>query len=223
MVYLAIVIIIAAAIGSVILFFRPQRGGVEMLAAAFFIGLAGYAWQGQPGQEGASKTNQATSENPNDEAVALRQAMGNRFSGSSDWLILADAQSRQGKFANAAALLRNAVRENPNDVDLWLALGNALVGHGDGFISPAAIFAFQRGADVAPEHPGPPFFMGLSLAQSGRLDDARMIWQELLNRSAEDAPWRPDLEQRLLRLDATLGKPVADTNAQNESIAEESQ
>lgn len=209
MVYLVIIIIVALALGAVIFFGKPKRGGIELLGTALFIGLAGYAWQGEPLQDSAPKDNIAASANPNEEAIELRKAMGNKFSSSRDWLIIADAQSRQGKFANAAALLRNAVRENPKDVDLWLALGNALVGHGDGFISPAAMFAFQTAADISPQHPGPPFFIGLSLVQSGRLDDARIIWQELLDRSTEDAPWRPDLEARLARLDALSGKSNA--------------
>jgi cytochrome c-type biogenesis protein CcmH len=218
MVFLIIIIFVGLAIAGTFLLARPKRGGIELLAAAFCIGLAGYAWQGEPAQKGAPKENAAAIANPNDEAIALRQAMGNKFSGSRDWLVIADAQSRQGKFANAAALLRNAVRENPKDVDLWLALGNALVGHGDGFISPAATFAFQEAANVSPEHPGPPFFMGLSLAQSGRLDDARTIWQELLDRSTQDAPWRPDLEERLARLDAALGVQSAEpTSSPNQT------
>lgn len=217
MVYLIIIIIIALAIAGVLFLGKPKRGGLELLGAAFCIGLAGYAWQGEPLQKGAPKENVAASANPNEEAIELRKTMGNKFSSSRDWLVIADAQSRQGKFANAAALLRNATRENPKDVDLWLGLGNALVGHSGGFISPAAMYAFQKAADISPQHPGPPFFIGLSLAQSGRLDDARTIWQELLDRSTDDAPWRPDLEERLARLDATLGAPQQNAK---QSIAE---
>lgn len=213
MIYLIIIIIVALGIGGAVFFARPKRGGVELLGAAFFVGVAGYAWQGEPFQKSAPKENIAASANPNDEAIELRKTMGNKFSSSRDWLIIADAQSRQGKFANAAALLRNAIRENPKDVDLWLGLGNALVGHSGGFISPAAMYAFQKAADISPQHPGPPFFIGLSLVQSGRLDDARTIWQELLDRSKENAPWRPDLEERLARLDEILGAPQQNTQA----------
>jgi cytochrome c-type biogenesis protein CcmH len=207
MVYLIIIIIVALAVAGALFLGKPKRGGLELLGAAFCIGLAGYAWQGEPLQKGAPKENVAASANPSEEAIELRKSMGNKFSGSRDWLVIADAQSRQGKYANAAALLRNATRENPKDVDLWLGLGNALVGHSGGFISPAAMYAFQKAADISPDHPGPPFFIGLSLVQSGRLDDARTIWQELLDRSTENAPWRPDLEERLARLDTALGAP----------------
>ncbi|MET0180090.1 MAG: cytochrome C biosynthesis protein, partial [Novosphingobium sp.] len=66
--------------------------------------------------------------------------------------------------------------------------------------------AFQRAADIAPQHPGPPFFMGLALAQSGRLAEARAIWGELAGRAPAGAPWKADLEARLARLDAMLGQ-----------------
>ena len=110
---------------------------------------------------------------------------------------------------SAAQVLRTAVRQSPRDPDLWVALGNALVGHGNGFISPAAQFAFQRAATIAPAHPGPPFFMGLALAQSGRLAEARTIWAELAAQAPDRAPWKADLDQRLARLDAMIAQQGA--------------
>ncbi|MFN3458215.1 MAG: tetratricopeptide repeat protein, partial [Novosphingobium sp.] len=90
--------------------------------------------------------------------------------------------------------------------DLWVSLGNALVGHSDGLITPAAQFAFQKAASIAPDHPGPPFFMGLALAQSGRLADARAMWAELLRRSPDDAPYRADLVERIQRIDSIIAQ-----------------
>ena len=87
-----------------------------------------------------------------------------------------------------------------------LVMGNALVGHSDGFISPAAQFAFQRAATIAPAHPGPPFFMGLALAQSGRLAEARTIWAQLASRAPPGAPWKADLDERLVRLDSLIAQ-----------------
>ena len=110
-------------------------------------------------------------------------------------------------------MLRSAIRQSPRDADLWVALGNALVGHGDGFISPAAQFAFQRAADIAPDHPGPPFFMGLALAQSGRLVEARTVWAQLLAQAPKEASYRADLEQRLARLDGMIAAQGGATSA----------
>ena len=60
--------------------------------------------------------------------------------------------------------------------------------------------------ETAPDSPGPPFFLGLALAQSGRLDDARALWFDLLQRSPADAPWRAGLQERLGQLDALIGR-----------------
>lgn len=184
---------------------RPPLAGVQLMAAAFFLGIAGYAWQGSPDQESAAKAPREAELAADETLAATRDSMGERFGDAQQWLILADAQSRQGKFTSAATILRNAVKEHPQNVDLWVALGNALVGHSDGFLSPASQFAFQQAAGIAPEHPAPPFFLGLSLAQSGRLEDARAIWRELYDRTPEEAPWRADLEQRLARIDGMIG------------------
>jgi hypothetical protein len=102
-------------------------------------------------------------------------------------------------------VLAKAAQENPDDADIEVALGNALVGHSEGLITPAAQYAFRRAAEIDPTHPGPPFFMGLAMAQSGRLADARALWADLLARAPADAPYRQDLAMRLMRLDQMMG------------------
>jgi hypothetical protein len=123
----------------------------------------------------------------------------------------------RGRVAGAAAtVLGKAVKADPNDADLWVALGNTLVGHSDGLITPAAQFAFQKAAKISPEHPGPPFFMGLALAQSGKLVEARAIWAELLRRAPADAPigktsrpgWRDSIDAGGLGTGAGAGVSI---------------
>jgi cytochrome c-type biogenesis protein CcmH len=94
------------------------------------------------------------------------------------------------------------VQQSPNNADLWVGLGNALVIHGGGMMSPAAQLAFDRAARISPEHPGPPFFMGMAYAQAGQIEKAAEIWRALLARAPADAPWRPDLEKRIAELEA---------------------
>lgn len=185
---------------------KAPRGGWEAIGAALFAGIAGYALQGSPGEPG-SPTRAAEAPGQDGAAmVAARQAMtGGQVQGQR-LLIIADGLARQGQFGDAAGILRGAVEANPRDGEAWLALANALVGHAGGTLSPAALVAFQRAADVAPENPGPPFFLGLALAQSGHLAEARRIWGELAARSPKAAPWQADLAQRLGALDAVIAR-----------------
>ena len=207
MMWVLLLLLALAVLAALVLVFKLPRAGWELAGTALMVGISGYALQGHPGQPGAPK---AAVENDSAADAALikqRQEMGGQLGKGQTWLILADGLSRNGQFGAAATVLGKAVKENPQDADLWVALGNALVGHSDGMISPAAQFAFQKAADISPEHPGPPFFFGLALAQSGRLPDARAVWQELLDRSAADAPWRADLEAKIARIDTMI--PVA--------------
>ncbi|HUQ13683.1 MAG TPA: tetratricopeptide repeat protein [Novosphingobium sp.] len=206
MTWVLILLLAVATFAAMARWLGLPRAGWELVGAALLSGIAGYALQGAPGQPGAPKAPVETGATADGALVAQRQAMGARFGGGQQWLIIADGLARRGQYGSAAQVLRTAVRQSPRDPDLWVALGNALVGHGDGFISPAAQFAFQRAATLAPAHPGPPFFMGLALAQSGRLAEARTIWAELAAQAPEEAPWKADLDQRLARLDAMIAQ-----------------
>lgn len=187
--------------GGLVWLGKLPRSTYELTGAALLLGVAGYAWQGNPGMAGVSIEPAEKPNSFDDSSIESRKEMGERFGSAREWLVFSDALNRSGKHGAAANYLRNGVKEHPNDPDLWVGLGNALVVHADGIITPAAQFAFQKAADISPEHPGPPFFLGMAYAQSGKIDQARAIWTELLERSPEEAPWRKDLESRLAAME----------------------
>ncbi len=199
---------LALVFGGLLWVGKLPRLTYELTGAALLLGVAGYAWQGQPGMAGVSVEPAEKPESFNEDSIKSRDEMGERFGTAREWLIFSDALNRSGKHGAAANYLRNGVKEHPEDPDLWVGLGNALVVHADGIITPAAQFAFQRAANISPEHPGPPFFLGLAFAQSGKIDQARAIWTELLDRSTEDAPWRADLESRLAEMERMQPQPA---------------
>jgi cytochrome c-type biogenesis protein CcmH len=200
-----IILAIAVAVFAVLVFvLKLPRAGWEIAGAALLFGLAGYAMQGHPGQPGAPKAAVENQHTADAELLHQRQQMGDKFGEGQSWLVVSDALAREGQFRAAADFLGQAVRKHPDDADLWVALGNALTGHSDGAITPAAQFAFRRAAVINPDHPGPPFFMGLALAQSGHLVEARAMWADLLKRTPEGAPFRTDLAARLGRLDQLI-------------------
>lgn len=184
------------------------RKTLELVAAALLLGVAGYALQGSPGQPGSPvESHEAAAKIDVKDAVAQR-AMRTGYGDDAAWLDISTALARNGSTLEAAQILRNQIAKRPDSADLWLGYGNALVAHGDGMISPAAEFAFQRAAAISPEHPGPPFFLGLALAQQGKTAEAGEIWRGLLMRSPPDAPWRADLEARLGAIGEMPNPPV---------------
>jgi cytochrome c-type biogenesis protein CcmH len=74
------------------------------------------------------------------------------------------------------------------------------------------LLAFRRAEAAQPANPGPPFFLGLALAQSGRLQEGRTVWVDLLSRTPADAPWRADLMLRLQELDQFIAEQAARRN-----------
>jgi cytochrome c-type biogenesis protein CcmH len=182
--------------------FRLPRQGWAATGAALLFGLAGYGLQGsqaQPGapRDAAEEQSAKAAPTPPDKSPDLVQ---------DKFLITANAFLRHGQFADAAGVLRAGAKKEPGNGEIWLAMANALVQHAEGNLSPAAIYAFNRAAQIDPRNPGPPFFLGLALAQSGRFSEGRMLWADLLARSPADAPWRADLTARLAELDAFIAR-----------------
>lgn len=187
--------------GALWRFGRFPKGGLELLGAALFLGVAGYAWQGSPGLAGKPTPPPEDAHVPDSEFAIERTKLLGRFGGDADLLGAADAFHRQGLNLYAIGLIKGGLERRPKSPDLWVGLGNALVIHGGGLMSPAAQLAFERAAALAPDHPGPPFFMGLAYAQAGQFDRAEQIWRGLLDRGPKDAPWRSDVEQRLAEIE----------------------
>lgn len=185
--------------------FRVGRGGWTTLAAALALGLAGYAMQASPDVPGAPAVGGATDGEGAWALVEERKEMiGGRFRSNSPNLIVADAMSRRGQYANAAAMLRGAVRDNPRDAEAWLALGNALVEHAGGALTQPALLAYRRAAGIDPAGVGPGYFLGLALIRQGQIEEAREVWASTLENAPAGTAGREALAQRLARLDELL-------------------
>ena len=178
-------------------FVRRDKGAMQFLAAALLLALAGYSWQGHPFMAGSPKAPPEHQTLPDNDFQSLHPDLLGRFDNAWTWTNMADGYQRRGDTAGAAEVLQTAVRRHPQDADLWVAYGYALVVHGGNMMSPAAQLAFQRAAAIAPNHPGPRFFYGLALAQGGNYDEAERVWRELLPTIPADSQFRAITEQRL--------------------------
>ncbi|WP_298394653.1 cytochrome C biosynthesis protein [Sphingobium sp.] len=203
-----------AALAFVAMLFigRIPRAAREVTAAALLLGLAGYAWQGHPGMAGAPRAVAETKGDAFDEEQAeKRRGLAERFGPAAQWMMLSDGLARQGKSKEAANVLLSGLRDSPDDANLWLGMGNALVNHADGVLSPGAQFAYRRALAIDPTGPAPRYFYGLALARNNQLQGARDMWAPLAAGAPAGSQVKAELEANIARIDAMLanGDPVS--------------
>jgi cytochrome c-type biogenesis protein CcmH len=188
------------AVSIAALWLLRVRGAILMLAAsAMLFGCIGYVVQGHPALAGSPR-EAAFSPAPIP-LTDIRHAFFGNFTGEESWLTMSEALARSGDTEDAVGVLQNAVRKYPGTAQLWVGLGNALVDHA-GVLTPAAEYAYERAAELAPGHPAPLFFMGLALARSGDGQDALALWKQVLAGAPADAGWRPMVEDAVAALSA---------------------
>lgn len=178
-----------------------SKATLQLLGAALLIAVAGYAWQGRPGLAGAPAAETAREDRPETAFAALRGSFLPQFDSSARWLIIADSYQNRGRTADAAGIIRSGLRADPDDLALWTGLGNALVLHGGGVMTPAAELAYRRASAIAPGHPAPLFFYGMNLIEGGQVDAGEAVWRDLLAAAPANASWRPLIAQRLAMVD----------------------
>jgi cytochrome c-type biogenesis protein CcmH len=194
--WIILIALIAASLG--LLWLLGVRGGLLTGgAAALLLGASGYALQGSPNLRGAPA--QGTEGRDVFPLTDARHAFFGHFTPAESWLRISEALARDGKSEDAVGILQNAVKRYPGDPQLWIGLGNALVDHSRGLTPPAEL-AYKRAAEMAPGHPGAPFFYGLALARSGDRQAAVAVWQQILKTAPSDAEWRPLVQQGVAAL-----------------------
>jgi cytochrome c-type biogenesis protein CcmH len=208
-----VILLLLIAASLTLLWWLGVRGGLlTASAAALVLGASGYALQGSPNTAGApAASGEGHDIFPLTEA---RHAFFGNFTPAESWLRISEALARDGKSEDAVGILQNAVKRYPGDPQLWVGLGNALVDHARGLTPPAEL-AYRRAAEMAPGHPGAPFFYGLALARSGDRQGALAVWQQILKTAPKDAGWRPLVEQGVAALSGqpSTARPQAATGS----------
>ena len=177
---------------------------LTLAAAAIAIGCAGYTVQGRPELGGTPRAS--ADRMPPMPVAGARHALMGQFDYADIWLNMADALASRGNTRDAANLLRTQVARHPNDYKLWVGLGNALFDHSH-TLSPAARYAYDRAAQLAPGYPAPHFFLGLAEARSDNPEEAVRLWREVLENAPADASWRPMVEDGLLLMAGGAARP----------------
>jgi cytochrome c-type biogenesis protein CcmH len=192
--------------GLLVLLGRIPRSTWEMLGAALLLGVAGYVWQGSPGLAGSPRDARAQSTSFDEALARQRMSLSQPYTKAGQWLTMSDGMARQGDTQNAANVLISGLRANPRDPDLWVGMGNALVNHAGGMLTPSAEYSYRRAMQLAPEGYGAPYFFGLALARSGQLEGARKLWVPLARRVPASMDLSVQLRSDLAQVERLLAQ-----------------
>ena len=212
---IAAIIVASLAAAAIWRLGRLDFNGMTIILAALCTGLAGYAWQGKPGLPGKPGKENTETMGEADSFAEERSHWLPSFGADGQWLTFADALNRAGMSRSAVTAMRSGVRENPRSPALWVGLGNALVLHADGLVTPAAALAFDRARMLDPQNPAPSIFEGEALLRSGDIDGAERMWVALYRRAPADARWRGEVATRLQVIQALRAMAAQQQAAQS--------
>jgi len=198
--------LIAVTTAALLVVLRVPRLLWTLVASVLMLGAAGYAWQGQPSLAGQPVAAQAVKLPVDPTYKAMRDKLFGRFGGESMYFGISDLVLADGKTELAARVVTGGVDYAPKNPALWSELGNVIALHDHNLVSPASLFAYQQAMRVAPDHPGPPFFLGWAYVRAGQLAAARPYWARALKLSPPAAEYRGDIAKRLALLDAYLAQ-----------------
>lgn len=207
--YLTLALLGGAAFATLVAL-RVARPLWSLVGAALFLGAAGYAWQGRPLLPATDAHPRVDAAPIEPEMIALRASLLGSYTQDAAYLIASDAMTRSGDSRAAAEVMLGAVRKLPNSFITWTWLGTTLAseagaGTGErGQVPLPALLAFRRAAQLAPEHPGPPFYAGLAYVQAGDFTTARAYWRRAFALSPLGASYRQEIGVRLNLLERLL-------------------
>ncbi len=190
-------------------FGRPRRGHWELIVAALLVGTTGYALQGRATLEGAPRFSTTAASRFDQTEADVRVSLTDRFGPGAKWMTMSDAFSRSGDTEAGANVILSGLKESPKDPNLWVGLGNALVTHNGGILSPAAEYAYRQAMRYDKQGIASRFFYGLSLARSGQLQPAKEIWVELLPLLPETHPLHAQVQRNIGMIDQALAPKPA--------------
>lgn len=200
-------------------FARPTPGIAVAIVLALGGGLAGYALQGRPDLPGSPTEARSAAYKGDTVFAKERGALLQNLGDVGAWLNFADALQRAGMTEKSVEAMKVAAKAFPDSPDLQIGLGNALVMHSEGLVSPAARLAFAQAAQIAPDHPAPAYFLGMAWLQSGQPGEALRTWEALRAKSPPGAPWLPELDRKIAAAKMMMAAGVGQEAPQAPTVA----
>lgn len=185
------------SLSALVFFVRSSKGLWQVAAAAVLLGMAGYALQGRPSLPPAPAQPLEASAVGATQLVEIRADMDESFGSAKRWLVTADSFAKQGDYPLSASYIQSGLRKDPENADLWSALGLQLMLASEGQMSPAAQLAFDKARAIRPKYPAPYYFAGLARLFAGDLDGAILLWEKTVSLATPTAKWKTRIESQL--------------------------
>jgi cytochrome c-type biogenesis protein CcmH len=116
------------------------------------------------------------------------------------WSVLAPVLARLGRMDDAVRAFRNSITYNGESADRHADLGEALVAAASGVVTAEAKGEFERTIALNADDVKARYFLGLAAEQDGRSTEAASIWRAMLEKAPASAPWRPLVQDALVRV-----------------------
>jgi cytochrome c-type biogenesis protein CcmH len=116
------------------------------------------------------------------------------------WSVIAPVYGRLGRLDDAVRAFRNSIAYNGESAARRADLGEALVGAAGGVVTAEAKAEFERAVALNAEEVKASYFLGLAAEQDGHAAEAAAIWRAMLEKAPANAPWRPLVQEALVRV-----------------------
>lgn len=128
---------------------------------------------------------------------------------SQGWRTLGWSYLNIGRYSEASEAYAKAIELNPNDAETRSARIDALVRSADGTVTSDARAAIEDTLKIDPKNGHARFFKWLAKEQEGDKPAALAGWLELLKDADPNAPWIPDLKNRIGALEGDPGREAS--------------
>ena len=131
------------------------------------------------------------------------------------WVYLANLEMNKGNFQKAAEALYQAHIIAPDVFDYQLMYAESLIMASNERVTPAALIILSKAKKMAPEHPGPRYYLALADFQAGDVGVAHSEWKVIQGELENSDPMMPLLNVWINRAEVALGiaEPLPQTRA----------
>lgn len=123
------------------------------------------------------------------------------------WEIMAPIYLRHQMYGKAENAYKNAIRLLGSNATRLSGMADSIILANDGIVSDEVLPTLKRAIKADVNHPKPHFWMGLYYEQNSKFKQAEDLYTTLLEKSAEQVPWRATVVERLNEVRKKQGLP----------------